>query len=105
MTKQQFMKCCYEMYQLDWMKTHGYGIKDIFNVFREYFVESAIDGNLDSDMNIACDEAEEYFFEQGFKGEIFVCADEFFNAEFLDKEYMKYLLPSEIYAQYLAYKF
>ena len=33
-------------------------------------------------------------------GELFVCFSEFKQNEFLDKEYMEFLLPTKLYAQY-----
>lgn len=39
-------------------------------------------------------------YEHGVKGEIFVCFEEFKRNEFLEKEYMEFLLPEELYAQY-----
>ena len=74
----------YRMYQLDWMIRNGYSLQDILNVCREGAVEMAIDSTLDSDMNIACNQIEEYYNEQGFNGSMYVCFDEFFNAEYRD---------------------
>lgn len=41
-----------------------------------------------------------YLDDAEFNGEMFVCLDEFEDAEFQDEEYMKYLLPEELLQQY-----
>lgn len=71
----------YEEYELSWMASHGYSVQSIFNFVREYFVEKALEGTLDSDMNLACDELEEYFKERGFNGEMYACYNEFLENE------------------------
>lgn len=105
-TETEFKKRCYELYQLDWMKTHGYSLQDVFNVLRKGYTESCAYGIIDG--GTSCDDdfdtIEEYFHEQGFKGEIFVCEAEFYDYEYQDDNYMKYLLPENMLKQYLAYQ-
>lgn len=43
---------------------------------------------------------EDYFNEKGFGGELFACEDEFYDCEYQDVEYMKYLLPGDMFQQY-----
>jgi hypothetical protein len=47
---------------------------------------------------------EEYFDEQGFGGEIFVCENEFYDCEYQDVGYMEYLLPKDMLMQYNSYQ-
>jgi hypothetical protein len=101
-TEIKFKKRCYELYQLDWMMTHGYSLQDAFNILRNGYAESCASGDIDggTDYNDDFDVIEEYFEEQGFCGEIFVCEDEFYDCEYQDTEYMEYLLPEDMLEQY-----
>lgn len=102
----EFKKRCYELYQLDWMMTHGYSLQDAFNMLREGYAEGCASGNIDG--GTGCDNdfdmLEDYFEEQGFNGELFVCEEEFYEAEYLDTDYMEYLLPKEMLIQYNSYQ-
>lgn len=102
-TEEAFKRRCYEMYQLDWLITHGYSIQDVFNVLREGYKDGCEDGEIDG--STWCDEdfnyLERYFEDRGLYGEIFVSEDEFYNSEYQDKDYMEYLLPDDMYNQYL----
>ena len=74
----------YRRYQLDWLIQQGYSIEDVFNAAAED-VEDPING---SDLY-------EAFEEQGLKGSLYVCFDEFCGAEFADAKYMYHLLSGE----------
>lgn len=104
MTDSEFKRKCYEMYQLDWMKTHGYSLQDAFNVLREGYAECYASGMIDG--GTGCDDdfdaMEEYFEEQGFNGNLFVCENEFYDCEYQDIDYMKYLLSPAMFKQYLG---
>ena len=106
MTEMEFKRRCYELYQLDWMMTHGYSLQDAFNVLREGYVEGCAEGDIDG--GTGCDDdfdyMEEYFEEQGFNGSIFACEEEFYDCEYQDVEYMEYLLPTEMLMQYNSYQ-
>lgn len=98
----KFKKRCYELYQLDWMMTHNYSLQDAFNVLKKGYEEACLFGNIgggsspDEDFNTI----EEYFEEQGFGGEIFACEEEFYDCEYQDEDYMRYLLSDEEFKQY-----
>lgn len=97
-----FRKRCYELYQLDWMMSHGYSLQDAFNLLREGYAEGCASGNINrgTDWDNDFDAMEEYFEEQGFYGALFVCEDEFYACEYRDPEYMKHLLPENMQGQY-----
>lgn len=105
-TEMEFKRRCYELYQLDWMKTHGYSLQDAFDMLREGYAEGCASGNIDG--GTGCDDdfdaMEEYFEEQGFDGEIFVCENEFYDCEYQDVGYMEYLLPKDMLMQYNSYQ-
>lgn len=95
-TEIEFKRRCYELYQLDWMRTHGYSLQDAFNILREGYAEGCASENI-------FDAIKEYFEEQGFDGEIFVCENEFYDCEYQDVGYMEYLLPKDMLIQYRSY--
>lgn len=83
------------MYILDWMLQRGFSLDEVLLTIKEGMVEKAMDGTLDSDMNVAFDQGVEYFNERGFGGEMYVCFDEFIDTYFYDEpEYMLKLLAS-----------
>lgn len=94
----------YDKYCLDWMMDHGYSLQDAFDVLREAYAEGCAEGDIDG--GTGCDDdfdyIETYFEEQGFNGSIFVCYDEFVNAEYGMADYMKQLLTESEYLEYLA---
>lgn len=104
--EEKFERKCYELYQLDWLMTHGHSLQDVFKVLREGYIENCSSGNIDGGTN--CDEdfdaMEEYFKEQGFNGEIFACEEEFYDNEYQDKDYMMHLLPEDMLEQYNNYQ-
>ena len=101
----EFKKRCYELYQLDWISEHGYSLQDVFNVLRKGYSDlvtsSDIDGGTNCDNDF--DAVENYFSEQGFKGEIFACEKEFYACDYQDVDYMKQLLPRDMLIQYYKY--
>ena len=105
-TEMEFKRRCYELYQLDWMMTHGYSLQDAFNVLREGYAEGCASEDIDG--RTGCDDdfdyMETYFEEQGFNGQMFVCEEEFYDCEYLDIEYMEYLLPKDMLMQYNSYQ-
>lgn len=105
-TEMEFKRRCYELYQLDWMKTHGYSLQDAFNMLRDGYAEACASGNIDGGTGCAedFDAMEEYFEERGFDGEIFACENEFYDCEYQDVGYMEYLLPKDMLMQYNSYQ-
>ena len=43
---------------------------------------------------------QQFDYDHGINSENFVCFEEFKQNEFLEKDYMEFLLPEELYAQY-----
>lgn len=99
MTKEQFENKCYEVYQLDWMISHGYSLSDYRKLLSELASEcieeetiEKIPTNAEETENLF-DAAEEMFQDEGFgSGSSFACKEEFLNAEYLDAGYMDGLL-------------
>ena len=80
----------YRKYQLDWMISHKLSVNDIYKVVKEWSEDP--DSNMDS--------FDKYIEETGFNGSLWVCYDEFLEAEYTDAAYMKYLLTPDEYKKY-----
>ena len=96
LTRETFEQKCYETYQLDWMISHGWSIKDIKSTLLDGLVECVFNGPItdENEMGVAFESAEDFFENsQGFgSGSIYVCMDEFLNAEFQNRTYMEHLI-------------
>lgn len=92
---ESFCRKCYELYKLDWMQSHGHSLTELMNIFRKKAVDMTVAGCLDSDVNAAFDQLYDDFWDQGFGGELYVCYEEFRDAEYLDEGYMKHLLSDK----------
>lgn len=90
-------KKAYEKYQMNWMMSHGYSLYDVFDIIKE-----AIDENnrYDTDDDVFS-YIRNYFDDQGFGGELFVCFEEFMNNEYKDIEFIYDLLSKEEFFEYL----
>lgn len=86
-----FKTKCYELYQLDWLRAHGYTLQDVFD-----FVHEVHEEGLDADVKI-----QDLFLEKGFHGELFACMEEFLDTEYQDNDYMEKVLPPAMYEEYL----
>lgn len=81
----------YSAYQLKWMIDHGYSVDDLLNAIKSIFVEEAINGTLDSDMNIAFDDCVHTFLETGFGSSIWACKDEWLHSEAVTEYDVSYI--------------
>ena len=106
--KIEFIAKCYKMYQLKWIMDHGYSLQDIFNVLEEGYIEywepfpmsKMANTSLEDDFK----EIVSYFEEHGFNGSIFSSEGEFYDNEYHNEEYMKTMLPEDMFKTYLNYK-
>lgn len=92
-TKISFKKKCYELYQLDWMMSHGYSLQSIFKILKKICCD-------ESEFTEELNSIEKYLDEQGFNGEIFACEQEFYDNEYQDKDFMKNLLSAKMFEEY-----
>lgn len=79
----------YEMYQLDWMITHGHSLSELMKSMEEYRREMDPEEGFASVIELAAN----WDHESGFDGSLWVCEEEFLDAEYLDKEYINSLIP------------
>lgn len=98
MTREKFQTKCYEAYQLQWMIGYGASLTEFLNTITGVACETM---GTDTDCSVISSENEltdliqnsrNSFDDIGFSGSIFVCEDEFLQAEYLDPEYMYDLL-------------
>ena len=94
MKKAEFERKCFEAYKLDWMISHGRSMQDYLCGLVEADEEARANdiypegGSFDIFKSLNDD-----FEERGFgPGTIWVCFDEFLDAEFKDTAYMDHLL-------------
>ena len=81
----------YLRYQMHWMLTHGITMDDIS--------ETVADWDKAHDYNKSFSK---YVEEHGFwNGSLWACFDEFMDAEYKDKDYMKFLLSAEDFQLWL----
>lgn len=96
MTEEQMKKRLYELYQLDWLMSHGYSLRDVIKGMGDH---EAVDHDSyihDSEVGMYAD-VERIFSEWesdvGFPGGcIYVCFDEFCGAELNMPVYIQKLL-------------
>lgn len=107
--KVKFEQKCYELYQLEWMMSHGYSLNDLYKAMLKYekdmfdpedFTVDG-DGNMDfneSDLERAAEQARDIFlYQEGFDGsQIFARKEEFLDAEYQDAAYMKWLFETQV---------
>ena len=86
--REYFEQECYHAYQLDWMISHGHSLKSYSYGLAHSEEDMALSGNAFQQM----DQRMDAFEDVGFDGSIYVCKDEFLQAEYLDADYMYHLL-------------
>lgn len=87
----------YRLYQLDWMRAHGYGPFDLAASFAGHHgMDQMDDWTAESLFDAWAEDA-------GFSGEIWAGLDEFLGCEYRDAAYMRGLLDEADWADYLKY--
>lgn len=80
---------CYELYKIDWKHSHMITKEREMDSIKKYH-------EILDDLTSLVDDTEytydDYLEEFGYNGELYVCYDEFCDAEYQDKEYMCSLL-------------
>ncbi len=88
---------CYKAYQLDWMMSHGYGLKDLMDALS--IVGEDIEEDEEQELNdnpyyMIHQVFSAFEYDHGFGSQIYACKEEFLQAEYLDKDYMAHLLSA-----------
>ena len=79
-------KLCYELYKIDWKHSHITKEREM-NSIKDYYEEL-----IDNDNEYTY---EDYIEEFGYNGELYVCFEEFCDAEYYDVDYMCTLLDND----------
>lgn len=77
-------RMCYELYKIDWKLSHNITAEREMEAIQDYFV-----GLVDAYTEYPY---EDYLEEFGYNGELYVCFEEFCEAEYLDEDYIINLL-------------
>ena len=85
--KANISRLAYELYKLDWKESHNITPEEEAFALKDYF-----EGLIDSPSNYTF---AEYIEEFGYKGMLYVCYEEFCDAEYLEEEYIRSLLKDE----------
>ncbi len=80
-------KLCYDLYKMDWKRSHGITAEVEMNYIRDYHY-----GLIDMEGDYTYDD---YLLEFGYNGELYSCYEEFCECEYLDFSYMIWLLDNE----------
>ena len=80
-------KICYTLYKEDWKRSHMISREIEMDCIREYY-ECFLENNKTFSYN-------DYIERFGYNGELYVSFQEFLYNEYLDKEYVYYLLQNE----------
>ena len=80
-------KLCYELYKIDWKHSHMITKEMEMDLIKNCYE------------NLACGDSEytydDYINEFGYDGELYVCFEEFCDAEYYDVDYMRTLLDND----------
>lgn len=80
-------KLCYELYKIDWKYSHMITKEREMDSIKDYY-EGLIDNYIEYTY-------EDYIEEFGYDGELYVCFEEFCDAEYYDVDYMRTLLDND----------
>ena len=84
-------KLCYELYKLDWKRSHMITYEREADSVKDYF-EGLVDSNGSDREYTYADYSEEF----GYDGELYACYDEFLDSEYRDEDYIKGLLDNDV---------
>lgn len=77
-------RMCYELYKVDWKRSHRITADREMEAIQDYFV-GLIGAYTEYPYEL-------YLNEFGYNGELYVCFEEFCEAEYLDEDYIVNLL-------------
>ena len=80
-------KLCYELYKIDWKHSHMITKEREMDSIKDYY-----EGLIDNDNEYTY---EDYIEEFGYNGELYVCFEEFCDAEYYNVDYMRTLLDND----------
>lgn len=100
--EENLKELAYELYKIHWKREHLSKEREIAE-YRLYYFSLLDDYGEDA---LSCDydipTFDEWIDGYGYEGELYVCFDEFIDAEYEDVDYMSFLLGNSIF--WKAYK-
>ena len=86
----------YELYQLDWLMSHGYSLLDVVRGMAIEAIEAdRLDEGTDSIPEMVDLGINAWMESVGFGGACWACYDEFFDYEYQDSSYIKSLIKRQ----------
>ena len=86
----------YELYQLDWLMSHGYSLMDVaLGIAAESVVADRLEHGCDSIGDVVELGSTTWMESVGLCGACWVCFDEFFDYEYKDESYIKSLVARQ----------
>lgn len=95
-TIQQARQRIYELYQLDWLMSHGYSLFDVVRGMVSEAIEAdRLDEGTDSIPEMVDLGIHTWMDSVGLDGACWACYDEFFDYEYQDASYIKSLVKRQ----------
>lgn len=95
-TIQQARQRIYELYQLDWLMSHGYSLLDVVRGMAAEAIEAdRLDEGMDSIPEMVELGINAWMESVGLRGACWACFDEFFDYEYKDASYIKNLIKRQ----------
>ena len=95
-TIEQVRQRIYELYQLDWLMSHGYSLWDVVRGMAAEAIEAdRLDEGMDSIPEMVELGINAWMESVGFSGACWACFDEFFDYEYKDASYIKSLIKRQ----------
>ena len=99
-TEKKLQAEAYRLYQLNWIARHGESVSSLLMSVLCYYLseldESGTSAILDTEDKIK-ELCRNWENDEGFRGEIWACFDEFLDSEYKDEDYMRELLPNDLF--------
>ena len=106
MTIEKVRRRIYHLYQLDWFAQNGYSIYDALRYVGKEMYDIMINSNEIRDFQSLLGEAIKRFEgDVGFNGSLYVCYEEFLKCEYLDSEYVLFLIEQNVNCEELKEKY
>jgi len=95
-TIEQVRRRIYELYQLDWLVSHGYSLFDVVRGMAAEAIEAdRLDEGTDSIPEMVDLGIHTWMESVGLDGACWACYDEFFDCEYQDASYIKSLVKRQ----------
>jgi hypothetical protein len=96
-SEENLKEIAYELYKMHWTRENISKESQLaeYRLYRLELLEEYDEDSLDWDSYIPT--FEDWLFDNGYGGSLYVCFDEFIDAEYQDVDYMSYLLGNSVF--------